>query len=133
MLSVKVFTARTYNRALEIAIEKLTAGKSIIVDASFKRRRERTKFYEAAKRTGSDFFIIECQCPDNVVKERLERRAANTMEASDGRWEIYQAQKDTFEEINELPDISHIVIDTSLMPEENTYRILLRIKNLIPA
>ncbi len=126
-------TRKTYAKALELASEKLQEGRSVIIDASNRYRKYREEALEAARRLQADFFVVECACADDIIRERLASRMTDKKEASDGRWEIYQAQKDTFEEINELPDISHIVIDTSLMPEENTYRILLRIKNLIPA
>jgi hypothetical protein len=122
------FTRKTYAKALEVASEKLITGKSVIIDASYKNRRDRQDARETAKRLQADFFIIECICPDDMIKKRLDARMSNTKEASDGRWEIYQAQKDTFEKINEIPDAIHIVLDTSLTPEECTYTALQKIK-----
>jgi len=123
------FTRKTYARALEIASEKMKEGKSVIIDGSYKNRTYRQEAIDAANKLDADFFIIECICPDDVIKKRLEARKSNKKEASDGRWEIYQAQKDSFDEITEIPDISHIVLDTSLNPEESTYEALQKIKN----
>ena len=122
------FTRKTHAKALELASEKLITGKSVIIDASYKNRRDRQDARETAKTLQADFFIIECICPDDIVKKRLDARMSNTKEASDGRWEIYQAQKDTFEKINEIPDAIHIVLDTSLTLEDCTYMALQKIK-----
>lgn len=125
------FTRKTYERALELATEKLREGKSVIIDASYKNRRNRQEAQEIAKKLQADFFVIECICPDDLIRKRLDSRMSNTKEASDGRWEIYQAQKESFEKINEIPDGSHIILDTSLTPEECTYKALQKIKNLV--
>ncbi|OHE22550.1 MAG: hypothetical protein A2Z43_00440, partial [Syntrophobacterales bacterium RBG_19FT_COMBO_59_10] len=81
-------TGRTYARALEIASAHLTKGHSAIIDASYKRRAERLRAADQAKELGADFFLIECVCPEETVKERLENRRGD---ASDGRWEIFLA------------------------------------------
>ena len=122
-------TRKTYDRAIDLASEKLREGKSVIVDASYKSRADRQKALATAERLKADFFIIECICPENIVKERLDLRMSDKKEASDGRWEIYLAQKETFERITEVPENWHIIIDTVLTPEECTYNALQRIKN----
>ena len=122
-------TRKTYDRALELASEKLAEGKSVIIDASYKSRRDRQRALAAAARLKVDFFIIECICPENIIKERLDLRMSDRGEASDGRWEIYLAQKETFDRITEIPEKSHIIIDTSLTPEACTYKALQKIKN----
>ncbi|MBN1664062.1 MAG: AAA family ATPase [Deltaproteobacteria bacterium] len=122
---------RTYDKALEAAREKLCEGKSVVIDASFKKRAERRRACETAKILDRPFFIVECRCPDAVVKERLERRAKNKAEASDGRWEIYAAQKKDFDEITEFPDSVHAVIDTSQTLQECSHQVLEHIKKQV--
>jgi aminoglycoside phosphotransferase family enzyme/predicted kinase len=108
---------RTYKKALELAASKLKEGKSMIMDASYKSRAERIGASETAKKLNADFFIIECVCPEKIIRERLDSRMTEAGEPSDGRWEIFQAQKDTFDPIIEFPNTCHITIDTSLSPE----------------
>ncbi|MGA3207567.1 MAG: hypothetical protein ABSE05_07070 [Syntrophales bacterium] len=55
--------------------------------------------------------------------------AGDEGEASDGRWEICLAQKETFDRVTEIPEDSHIIIDTPLTPEECTYKALQKMKN----
>lgn len=125
----KEITRKTYDRALELASEKLKEGKSVIIDASYKSRDDRQKAFEAAEGLHTDFFIIECICPENIIKERLNSRMSDKGEVSDGRWESYQVQKKKFDAITEITDSLHIIFDTSLTPEESTYKALGKIRN----
>jgi aminoglycoside phosphotransferase family enzyme/predicted kinase len=108
---------RTYERAYKLTEEEIKAGKPVILDASFKRRAERQKAFELAQRLQIAFYIIECTCRDEIVKMRLEKRSREKNNASDGRWEIYAAQKDDFDEINEVAADNYFKIDTSEDPE----------------
>ena len=125
----------TYAQALSMAEERLAGKQNAIIDASYKRRKEREKAKEAASRIGADFVVIECVCPEDEIKSRLDRRAHKTKEPSDGRWEIFQSQKADFEPINgnpempELPDRAHIVIDTSSSKEQSLIQALRAIRN----
>ena len=121
-------TRKTYESALETASEKLRNGMSVIIDASYKSRTDRQRALETAANSGADFFIIECICPENIVRKRLDLRLSDTGEASDGRWEIYMAQKKTFEAITEIQARSHIILDTSQTPEECSYKAIQEIK-----
>lgn len=121
-------TRLTYQKALETATAKLREGKSVIIDASYKNREERAKALEAAQKLNADFFVIECLCPEEVIKERLHSRMADKTEASDGRWEIFEAQKQSFDPVTEIPERSHIIIDASLAPEECTPKIIEKIR-----
>ena len=107
---------------------KLREGKSVIIDASYKRREEREKAQRAASELGADFFVIECVCPEAEIRKRLEMRMTETGEPSDGRWEIFASQKTGFEAIEEFSQDRHIVIDTSLSPEACAMETLCRIR-----
>jgi len=123
-------TRRTYAEALIRAEEILRKGKPVIIDASYKRREERLKAKSAAERLQADFYVIGCQCTEDVLKGRLEKRLSETGEASDGRWEIYQAQKNDFEPINELPPSEYVVVDTADSPDSCVHEVLLKIKGV---
>lgn len=110
-------TGKTYNRALQLAEDELRAGHSVVIDASFKTKRARHRASETAASLDADFFIVECLCPDTIVRERLDARMADSTEASDGRWEIFEAQKDSFEQIDEFSGDCHITVDSSQSAE----------------
>lgn len=101
----------TYEEALRRAVKLLEQGKSVIIDASYKRREERRKVFEAIQKARFGCYLIECVCPEEIVRERLVARAANPGEPSDGRWELYEKQRDDFDPITELTAV--VRIDTS--------------------
>ncbi|HUH65189.1 MAG TPA: AAA family ATPase [Syntrophales bacterium] len=125
-------TRKTYGRALELAEEKLMGGTSVIIDATFGKRADREKAVEFAESLGVYVFLIECVCPPDTVRNRLELRMKDDKGVSDGRWEIYLRQRETYDSITEIPEGLHIVLDTTQTPEECTYRALMKIKGFSP-
>lgn len=117
-----------YEKAFDLTKQKIKQRKTVIIDASFKRRAEREKAMEMAKTLNTRFYILECICSDNVTKNRLEKRMRENDNASDGRWELFQQQKNDFDFINEVPENSHIIIDTSTDPEAIRQQIIRKIK-----
>lgn len=87
----------TYDRLLEAAREQLISGAGLIVDATFRVRAERERFVRLAAESGVLPVILQLQCPETVVRQRLEQRQARGDSASDGTWQVYQQQMDSFE------------------------------------
>jgi uncharacterized protein len=121
---------KTYEKALALALAKLKNGISVIIDASYKRQDERIKAYEAAKGIGVDFFIAECVCREDVIKKRLDARASKREDASDGRWELYHAQKKDFDKITGFPPGTHLVVDTSSKQKTDTHDVIEHVRGL---
>lgn len=124
-------TRRTYEKALELAAEMLKQGRSAIIDASYKRRAERLRAAEAAAKANAGFFIVECVAPEGIVKERLDARQAAGRDPSDGRWELYMAQKADFDPVTEFPAATHMVVDTARAPEACLEEALWKISGLL--
>lgn len=112
------FTARTYQTLFSRAEELLAAGRSVILDASFQKERDRVAALESAGKTGADFLLLECRCDEETIRARLERRLSKTDEPSDGRWEIFPEQKKAFEEIQGWGPDLHLALDTRSSLEE---------------
>lgn len=110
-------TRKTYEKAVELASEQLQQGKPVIIDASFKSRSDRALAFDLAVKRNVPFYVVECVCPDDVVKMRLEKRMKENNNPSDGRWEILQEQRKQFENIDEVPADSYFRVDTSTEPE----------------
>ena len=108
---------KTYEKAVDLAAEIIQQGKPVIIDASFKNRSDRALAVNLAKRLRVPFYVIECTCPDDMVKIRMEKRMLDNDNPSDGRWEILQEQKKQYDEISEIPADSFFKIDTSDNPE----------------
>lgn len=121
-------TEKTYGQALRQAEELLQKGRSVIIDASFKRRDARRKALETAERLKKAFFVVECVLPEDILRQRLEQRAADIAEPSDGRWEIFQAQKKDFDPVTEMVPGIHIKADTSVPPEDTALEVIRRIR-----
>jgi predicted kinase len=88
---------QVYAKLLILTKEALEGGRSVVVDASFRRRQDRSRFASLATGMGLSFRIIHTSCPVEMVKGRLENRLKEGTAISDGRWELYQRQLDEFE------------------------------------
>jgi hypothetical protein len=105
----------------------LKAGDPCILDATFLKKRYRDAAFRIAKESGVPLLIVECVCPENVVRERLTRRIKD-ITVSDGRWEIYPRQREDFEPIQ--PSEPSITIDTTKLVNEQVDIVLDKIDEI---
>jgi aminoglycoside phosphotransferase family enzyme/predicted kinase len=123
-------TDRIYGHALTKAADVLGTGRSVIIDASFKRKEHRLKASDLAASMKADFFVLECICSDSCALSRLESRINVSSEASDGRPEIYDIQKHDFDPVREFGPSVHLKLDTSGRVEDITEKALRFLKGL---
>lgn len=119
---------QTYEKIFEKAENLLKKGTNVILDGTFKTQKLRKKALDIAERNNSSFIILYCNCPEENVKKYLDERVKN-MSVSDGRWEIYQKQKDSFEEFKN--DELYLEIDISNNDYEYQNKIFNKIYNKI--
>lgn len=100
----------TYRAVMEKAQTALLTHGICIVDATFQKRHFRDMVRKVAKRTKAHLLFIQCICKEEEIKQRLEKRLKKKS-VSDGRWEIYLQQKESFEPLTS--DEDHIIVDTS--------------------
>lgn len=91
-------TERTYAGLMRLAETELAAGRSTVIDASFKEASRRSDFAELAARHNCGFIILKVTCDGAEQKKRLIKRAASGTSVSDGRAELFERQKADFEE-----------------------------------
>jgi uncharacterized protein len=91
------FSIRTYDEMLRLAREHLTAGRSVILDGSYKRAQERDRVRQLAKKQGARLVFVYCECPPAVARERLGIRLTDPEAISDGRVELFEAQSRDFD------------------------------------
>jgi len=91
------FSRRTYEEMLTQARQHLAAGRSVILDGSYKRTLERNLVRQLAQASGARALFVYCDCPVAVVKERLGLRARDPKSISDGRLELLEAQAKDFD------------------------------------
>ena len=104
---------KTYQELLRLACLYLEEGHSVVLDATFGRKDQRRDVMELAEQSAAEFWAVECVANERDIRERLERRVKRGGSVSDGRWEIYQHEKSTFEAMEEIPQGRHVVVDTS--------------------
>jgi predicted kinase len=73
----------------------LSAGYSVIMDATFLREDFRKRARDAAAKVGAPVLFVFADCPERVVRSRLERRASE-YSFSDAALDVYQAMKSRF-------------------------------------
>jgi predicted kinase len=113
------FTQQTYKAMLDRARELLKEGRSVILDATFSQKRQREMAHRLADEAGALFFCLEATADEKVVRQRLEQRSQDASAVSDAGWEVYEAQRATFEPITELDGWNHVVIDTGQSAERS--------------
>ncbi len=111
-------TERTYSAMAEQAEEYIIHGQGAILDATFQQAAQRAAIMSLAERKGVPLVAIHCYAPEKLTQERLRRRAEEGSDISDGRWEIYAAQKEAFEPPTEFPTLSYLFLDTEPPPAE---------------
>jgi aminoglycoside phosphotransferase family enzyme/predicted kinase len=118
----KEFSRKTYDEMFAQARELLSQGQSVILDASFKKRQDRLQAISLAEEAKAGFAIVECILDEETVKRYLEKRVKEGS-VSDGRWEIYEQQKQDFDKITEFTSENHIILDTS-QPMSNIVKMI---------
>ncbi|MDT8316627.1 MAG: AAA family ATPase [bacterium] len=118
------FFDATYKELLREASRLLDKGGGVILDASFKKEKYRSDARDMAERFKIPFLLIECRCPDEVIKQRLEKREREGLDISDGRWPVFLKQKNDFEDIKEISKKEHLIINTHKALSDNLKEIL---------
>ena len=109
------WTARTYDRLLELAIENLALGRTTIVDATFLDNAQRVRFVAAARARGVPVAIVWTELDDAVARRRIEQRARERNSPSDATFAIRERQREQLRETPlRIPDGAiAVTIDTS--------------------
>jgi len=110
------FSARTYQEVFRQGRQFLEEGRSVVLDATFGRREHRETAAQLAQEFGADFWAIECVADESDLRERLARREARGQSVSDGRWDIYVKERESFEPMTEVPSGRHVVVRTTGKP-----------------
>lgn len=89
----------------------LRKGRSVIFDATNIHEASRRGLYEIAGRAGARVLVVRTVAPQDVVAERMHRRAAgeDPTDRSEAGWEIYLRMMSEFEAIQG----PHLVVDTA--------------------
>jgi aminoglycoside phosphotransferase family enzyme/predicted kinase len=104
---------RVYGLMAEQAKAYVKAGRAVVLDGTYIEAQQRAPIVELAKRLQVPLTLVECTAPDTVVRKRQEQRQKEPWAASEGRWEVYVAQKERYEAPVELPAPRRIEVDST--------------------
>lgn len=93
----KEWNRATYSRLAECAASALHRGRSVVVDATFLKKADREQLCSLARAASSHCVILHPDCPDDLVRQRIETRSSDGKNASDGTIAVYLRQKAAFE------------------------------------
>jgi aminoglycoside phosphotransferase family enzyme/predicted kinase len=94
----------------------LQAGYSVIVDATFLKAAQREPFQRLAEQLAVDYVILDCQAPEAVLRERIDRRLAQGADPSEADPAVLELQMRNRETLSDRERAHRIVIDTQVFP-----------------
>lgn len=106
------FTQHVYAELFRRAGVVLEAGRSVVLDASFRSPGMRASARALAEKHGTPFLMLECRAPKEVCRQRLASREQGE-HVSDGRLQVFDDFIARFEAVTELPAAEHLVLDTT--------------------
>lgn len=82
----------TYGRLRQLAYTILQGGDSVIVDATFLRRRQRESFRKLADCLGVSFAILDFSADPTTLRQRVGDRMARADDVSDADLAVLESQ-----------------------------------------
>jgi aminoglycoside phosphotransferase family enzyme/predicted kinase len=103
---------RVYTRMLFAAQERLKKGRSVVLDASYSRRKDREDVRQLADDLDTNLLFIECVCPEEALRERLQQREKSAESLSDARLQHLSEMIRRFEPLEEQLPQTHLRVET---------------------
>ncbi len=110
-------TQHVYQRLARLAREIVAAGYSVILDAAFLGRWQRSLMRDLARELGVPFAIASLQAPETVIKERILRRGGEGRDVSDADLAVLSHQLGTQEPLG-ADEQAHTVAFPAALPLE---------------
>jgi aminoglycoside phosphotransferase family enzyme/predicted kinase len=85
--------AHVYEHLVQCAEHALSGGYSVIVDATFTRREDRTRFRDLATRLGVSACVVHCRAAPQVLRARVAGRHEQGTDASEADLAVLQWQE----------------------------------------
>ena len=118
---------KTYLEMRKQAEKILKQGRSVILDGSYKRQAERLALLELARKTRARIRFIECRAPLKTIRQRLFQRAGDTEAISDGRWELFNLQRQDFDPVLDPVQSKHLLVKTVRPPGQIIQKLIAEI------
>ena len=98
------YIEKRYSELMRMIGEALKRGGSVVVDATFNKRKNRERARQIAMEAGADFQIIQVTCPEEIVEERMKRRENDASTATFAHHLAYKKRFESFF-VNERPPV----------------------------
>jgi len=117
-----------YSELFRRAKSLLEKNLNVILDAAFLSARERDFARDLAASSSGEFWLLECVCPDAVVRQRLVARETEAS-LSDAGVAVYTQQLKSMQpyvpqECNPASKQFHVLIETDAAPQDYVNKIL---------
>jgi aminoglycoside phosphotransferase family enzyme/predicted kinase len=119
---------KTYRAMREEAEQLLKKGHPVILDGSYKKQEERRALLELARNLGADIRFVECRAPMTLIRQRLEARRQDPRAVSDGRWELFRAQRTDFDPTEDIIPEHGFRLRLDQSPEDLARKLLAKIR-----
>jgi len=106
------YSAELYDELLARAAAALDAGRSVVLDGTFRTQALRRRARDIASGRGARFLCVECVCDPAVCRVRLRERTD-----PEGWLEMFEHFLTLWEPVEELPPAEHQRVDTARRPE----------------
>ncbi|HZT44369.1 MAG TPA: AAA family ATPase [Chthonomonadaceae bacterium] len=100
----------------------LERGENVLLDATFLSRSERAAAGDLAAACGADLWLLECRCPDAVIRHRLQERA-DKPGISDADLAVYEGQRRCYDPIS-AEEARVLTVDTDRPVEEAAHQVI---------
>lgn len=110
---------RTYQALADYCATGLHAGFDMIADATFLKRAHRDRFFGLAAGAGLQVMILDCVCPEKVLRARVRRRSSEKKDASDADQRVLEHQLAHHDPLSEAEKSASVVIHCGEMPERS--------------
>lgn len=104
-------TEATYARLVELAEQVLGTGIPVLVDATFLKLDQRSRFVRLAERLAIPVHILDVQAGEATLRERIRRRHAEARDASEADLEVLAHQLRTAEPLTEAERAISLTVD----------------------
>lgn len=123
---------RTYDEMYAQAGDMLRQGRSVILDATFSRAKERERAAQLARRAGAGYLILRLELPDSVIYGRLAARSHGQLAESDAGIEIFERVRSRFEAPEGVPASQLVRVPMSGSTKDSVKAAVAAIRSRVP-
>lgn len=121
-------TQQTYLKLQTIAREVVSAGYSVIVDATFLRHADRIPFASVADELGIPSIIVTCDAPESILRQRVSQRQSRGQDPSDADVTVLESQIANWEPLDPAESQRSVSVNTV---DNNVETVLPQIRKMI--